>query len=351
MDKAIKSLMFDLAADREVFDAENNRALSKEEANDVLRNACFDLTGLNEKSSLRDIRRAFSKDSGKEFFEVIEEILDVYTPGGWKDNEFFDQFVETRNMKDGDLNEFWAKEDIILNVAKVAGDHHDLIMQKLNEGESYSVPTSVYAVKVGTDIRMFLTGRKDWAEFIEAVSKAMNKAVRDEIYTEFMNAADKMASVSGFSGTGALSSSVKEDFDEIIENVAGINESEVVIMGTKTALKQLGKLTLVDWRSNSQKEAVAETGILGSYEGATLIEIPQRFENNDVASALVDSTLLFIMPVVDYKPVKFVDYGETSLEVTEVGDTMNDQQSFEVQRRMGAASIITRKFGVWDLDA
>lgn len=350
MDKNIKTLMFDLAAGKSVYDEELNRELTKDEANEVLRKACYDLLGLDENSTDRDIKRAMKKQSAQEFFEVIEEVLDQYSPDGFKDNEFFDAYVETRNMKDGDMNEFWTDDDIVLNVAKVSGDHHDLIMQKLGAGSSFNVQTAVYAVKVGHDIRMFLTGRKNWGDFIDAVAKAFNKKIRNTMYTEFMNAADKLPTMDGLKGSGDLTSATKDEFDTILMNVGGLNESDVMIMGTKTALKKLNGLANVDWISESQKEKVANTGIMGTYEGTTLIEIPQRFEKNDTASALVDNTKLLIFPVVDYKPVKFVDYGENTLEVTEKGDTMNDQQSFEVQRRMGISTIITRLFGVWDLE-
>lgn len=197
---------------------------------------------------------------------------------------------------------------------------------------------------------MFLTGRKSWTEFLDAVVKAFTKKIQDEIYTEFMDVAKKLPVKTGFVGTGKLTASKKDEFDEIISNVSGVNESDVVILGTKTALKKLTGLADVDWISASQKESVANSGILGSYEGTTLIEIPQRFANNDVATKLVDNTKLLIMPLVDYKPVKFVDYGETELEVTEAGETMNDQQTYEVQRRLGVGVIITRYIGQWTLE-
>jgi hypothetical protein len=57
------------------------------------------------------------------------------------------------------------------------------------------------------------------------------------------------------------------------------------------------------------------------------------------------------MPMVDNKFVKFVDYGETTLEVTEAGDTMNDQQTYEVQRRMGIGVVITKYFGKYTVNA
>ncbi len=57
---------------------------------------------------------------------------------GFQDNEFFNDFVESKNIANGDKNEYWVKNnDVILTVAKVSGDHHDLSLQKLAEGQSF----------------------------------------------------------------------------------------------------------------------------------------------------------------------------------------------------------------------
>ena len=66
------------------------------------------------------------KKHGAELFEVIEEAVDFKVSTGFKENEFFNEFVEMKNVNDGDRNEFWVDKDVILTVAKVSGDHHDL---------------------------------------------------------------------------------------------------------------------------------------------------------------------------------------------------------------------------------
>lgn len=350
MENTVRNLMFDLAFNRDIYD--DDKKISKAEANDTLRSACYDLLGVNVQSTEKQIKRALNSEKANEFFEVIEEIIEQEIQYGFRDNEFFNDFVEMRSLTDGNRTDFWADEDIILNVARVSGDQHDYTIQRLAAGSSYTVPTSRYAVKVGGDIRLFLTGRKDWSELINAVATAYIHKIQNELYAEFMNAAEKLPVTNGFKGTGALGKDKKDDFDEIISNVASVNNvSSVVIMGTKTALKKLNALTDVDWIANSQKEAVANTGILGSYEGTTLLEIPQRFKDNKLAEKLVDPSILLIFPVIDYKPVKFIDGGETYLEVTEAGENADDMQTYEAQRRMGIATIITRQFGQWDLDA
>ena len=349
MNEEIRNLIIDRTRKIAIFDAENNRAVSDREADDTIRNYLFSELGLNEKSSNKEIKRALESEAGKAFFAIIEEVIDEIIITGWKDNEFFNDFVEVRNMSDGDANEFWTEKDIILNVAKISGDAHDLVMQKLNEGQSFTVPTAVYGIKVGSDIRMFLTGRLNWNEFTQAVARAFVNAIQEELYAEFMDAASKLPVTAGFIGNGALSAASKDAFDEIISNVETVNGTQVVILGTKTALKKLNALTDVDWIANSQKEDVAADGILGSYEGTKLIEIPQRFKFNEVGEKLVDDKKLLIFPVVDYRPIKMVDYGIKEFEITQVGEYQNDLQSLEAQRRMGISTIITRYFGEWNL--
>lgn len=169
------------------------------------------------------------------------------------------------------------------------------------------------------------------------------------MYAEVMNAGAKLPSQ--FKGTGTLGSSTKDAFDTLIENVSIANGNvPVYIMGTKTALKKITALADVDWITDEQKSSVATSGRLGSYEGTTLFEIPQRFAPNDITKKLVDSNKLLIMPQTEDRFVKFVDVGETEIyEQTEIGDRMDDTMKYEVQRSMGIATQIGRYFGQWQL--
>lgn len=345
-----KNLMFDYGLGKDVFD--EGRQVGKSEINETIKRVCFESLGLGEKPTARDVKRALKKDSALELFSIIEEVLDLKISTGFAENEFFNMFIETRNIADGDAPEFVVNQETYLNVAKVTGANHDNITQKLAEGVPFTVPTSVYVVKVGTDIRLFLTGQKDWAEWIDAAAKAIVRELMAEAYGELMSASTNIPATAQFNKTGALAAATKDTFDTLIEDVGAVNDSDVIIMGTKTALKKLNGLADVDWIADSQKEAYASTGIMGRYEGTVLVEIPQRFANGTTATKLVDNTKLLILPVVDdNKFLKMVDYGETTLEVTEVGATMNDQQTYEIQRRMGIAAILTRYFGTWTITA
>ena len=125
LDTSVKNLMFDLGAGREIYDAEAGRVISKAEASDTIRKACFEYLGLTKDSTNKQIKRALNSERGTQFFTVIEEIIDTQIAHGLSENEFFNAWVESKNMADGDRNEFWADDEIILTVSKVSGDNHD----------------------------------------------------------------------------------------------------------------------------------------------------------------------------------------------------------------------------------
>ena len=194
-----------------------------------------------------------------------------------------------------------------------------------------------------------MAGKVDWAGFINKIYEAFDKKVNDMVYAAVMAAGDKVLPTSQFTKTGTLN---KDTLITLVEDVQTANGVEAVIMGTKTALRALNALTKVDWAdpASSIREAVANTGIIGNYEGTPLMEIPQKFTDKTLATPIVDNKKIYIMPAVDDRFIKFVDYGETELEVNEKGATQDDMQSYEVQRRMGVGTLMTRYHGEWTLD-
>lgn len=351
----VKNLMFDLAMGNEIFDGE--RVVSKAEAEGKLRMICQKIFGVNENSSKRELKRAY-REHGREFFDIIEEVVDVVISNGFKDNEFFNDFVDYRNLALGDAYEFYSEDDVILAISEIGVSHHDFYLQRLGKGQATTIPYKRYGAAVGADINLYMIGREDWATLCNAIAKAFAIQIQQEIYGQLLTAANAIpASIrSGFVGTGALSATTKDDFDEIISNVQTANESEVVILGTKTALKKLNALSDVTWRAASLKEDVSHSGRMGDYEGTVLMEIPQRFTSKTDLTPLIDNTKLWILPASQTdKFIKMVDVGETEIdEITEKGEEhgrIDDIMKYEVQRSYGIATMLGRYFGQWTLTA
>lgn len=350
----VKNLMSDLAMHREMFDADGNK-ITKQDAEKTLLEISRDIFGLSSDYTPREFNRAM-RDHSREWFDIIEETVDEYIEYGMRESELFNQLVNYRTRKLGQDNLFWVPgDDIILSVAKVGTSHHDYILQRYNEGESYTVPVARYGAAIGADINRYMAGQEDWDRLVNAIGKAFILKQQVEIYNLAMNAAEKLPVQTGFVETGALSSTTKEKFDEVIANVSAANDgAAVVIFGTSLALKQINKLADVDWASNSQKEDIASMGRLGDYEGTMLFEVPQRFADKSLTTKLFDDKKLLFLPVgVDNKLIDFFTYGETEIdEVTEKGETSgryDDLMKYEVQMSWGAAVRIHRQFGMWTL--
>lgn len=349
-----KNLMLDLALHRDIYDEDGNK-ISKQMANEKLREITLAIFELEPGFSDREYHRAMKKHS-QEWFEIVEETVDEYIAYGMRENEIFNQLVNVRSRALGQDNLFWVPEkDVILSIAKVGTSHHDYILQRLGKGESYAVPVARYGAAVGMELNRYMAGQEDWDKLIATLAKSFTMKQQVEIYNLAMSAATQLPVTTGFVGTGAFSTSTKAAVDAIIENVSAANDgAEVVAIGTRTALKNFTKLGDVNWIAPSMKESVAHTGLLGDYEGTDLIVVEQRFADSTLTTKLFDDTkILFLAKGVDNKLIDMFTYGETEIdEITEKGEEhgrYDDLGKYEIQMSWGMAVRVKRMFGQWTL--
>ena len=339
---SFKKLMFQTATDT------LEDGVSKKEANDKIREISFAVLGLDENASRKQIRNAMRRHK-IDIYEVTEELIQDLLKTGWGDNPFFREFVEIKNLDDGDTNIFYTPDDVILTVAEVSGNHHDLFRQRLGAGKTFSVKTSWYGVKIYTEYEHFLTGAIDWAAFIQKVYEAFDKKVNDMIYSSLASVASTLTPSGQFNKTGTLDRDV---LLTLIEDVQAATGDDVVIMGTKSALGKLDAVGDASWRSNEMKQERYTTGRLGYWEGVRKIEIPQSFAPGGTTAKQVDPTLLLFMPVSeDNKFIKLFNEGEARVHEDDNPDINMDMTlEFEYQQKLGVGTVVGKKFGVWDID-
>lgn len=344
----VKALMMDL------YTGDIEEGTSKKEAEESLRNITRKIFGLDEKSTKRDRARAY-REHGRQFFDVIEEIVDSTVTTGLREDEWFNAMVNYHNLAEGDENLFVNKhEDVILSVAKMGKRHHDTILQRLPEDTTYQIATDVYGAAVGADIDRYLIGQEDWASLVDAITRAFIDLVQNLIFTEIYSAYQQIPVQTGFVDSGALNTTNRKAFNKVLQNVSVANgNAEVVIVGTMVGLQMLEGLIDVNWIAQSQKEAKAANSRLGNYGRYQLVEIPQKFAKNDVTRDMYNDNILFVFAVGDQKLVDMVDVGETIIdEVTERGEAngrIDDVMKYEVQRELGVGVRLGRYFGQWTI--
>lgn len=110
-------LMFDTAKGIE--------KVEKEDANQKIREIMFQVLGVNEGCDRKTLRKAIRRHK-LDIYEVIEETVENLLVSGWGENPFFNDYVEIKSHNDGDTNEFYTKDEVILTVSELSGNHHDI---------------------------------------------------------------------------------------------------------------------------------------------------------------------------------------------------------------------------------
>lgn len=346
-----KKLCFNLLHGEDIYEVDENgreRRMSAAEANRAVRKVFMDICGLSEDDlKSNKTRRRAEKDHQREIFEIIEEEIDFKINEGFAESEWFNKLVEAKNLKLGDANEFKSHVKQLFIVGDYSGDNHDITMQQLAEGETFLVKTSPKTVKIGKDIDLIILGRIDFSDWIAKIAESYIQYVQKMIYAQVTVAVNKLPSQ--YKDTGALSAATKQNFDDLLDRVAVANGSDVVIMATKSALKKISNLADVQWASDAQKQQMNNYGRLGIYEGTTLIEIPQKLDFDRTTRLMSDKQIL-MLPVTDDRFIKFVDEGETEIfEVNEKAQLVDDFDTYEVSRRIGADVVLGQYFGCWTL--
>ena len=255
------------------------------------------------------------------------------------------KYVDQRNLALGDKNDFLVEDDSILSVMKVAGNHTDIVRQRLGAGTSKSIETYWVALAVYAEFERVLTGAEDFGKFITKVYDAYDRYIKDAIYKTFLDYNKSIPAM--YKKTGSVTA---ENLNELCDLVSTAMGAPVTIMGTRTALAKVTALQNSDYISDAMKDEHYRNGMLGMWEGKELIEIPQIFEKGKVGTYKLDNNIIWIMPANVDKFIKFVNEGDTQLKSVMDKDVNLDMTyEYTFMSKLGFAVITSACFGVYDI--
>lgn len=273
-------------------------------------------------------------------FEITEEIVNVTIAEDVLNSPFIDAFVEVKNRKLGDRTAFYS-EGGLLSVAVFAGNHWDTNRQALDLGDEITLPKEWIFIHVYEELERFLLGITTLEKLTDKIYKSVNKFIQDRLYAQFQNVANAVPD--DFSATGNSEEAVGKLCDKV--QAAG-GYASLTIAGTKAALRKLANIIPDKMFADSQREAKANTGSIGDWEGNKLMVIPQTLKSGTFELALNDNQL-FIMGG-DVKPIKLEFIGDTRSDMDTTGKKYNDMTvDIQVQTLMGMGLILPPYFGVF----
>lgn len=274
-------------------------------------------------------------------FEIIEEIVNVTISNDVLNCPFIENFVEFKNRALGDRTAWYSEGNTFLTVASFAGNHWDTNRQALDNGDEFTLPKEWVFIHVYDELERFLLKITSLEKLTDVIYKSFNKYIKDRLYVQFQNVAasvpaEFVASGNSEEAVGALC--------DLIQAAGGY--SALTIAGNKAALRKLAGIVPDKMFADSQREAKANTGSIGEWEGNKLMVIPPALKAGTFELAL-DDTMLFIMGA-DVKPIKLEFIGDTRTQEVTDGRINNDMtMELQVQTCLGMGMMLPQAFGVF----
>ena len=333
-----------------VMDASNRifTKFNREETQNTLREQFNAILGIDFKSATDMKRRQAWRDHGKELYSVIEDVLADRMNDGWNStNSFFEEYVDERNLADGDTAQLYVPDTSLLVVSKWAQDHHDILRQKITPGVAYTVETTPYVIKVYADFRAFMLGKIDFAELVDRMYKSIEQYRKAALYKAFMSADTLLPT--DMKSSIAFGPNTKTDIVDQIEAVKAATGYDVILVGTRSAVQRLQNTVSYNMWSGNMKDEQNQNGYLANYEGYKVLPLERVNEAGTRTSVFsaTDNKKIFIMPVSsDFKPIVRVNEGDVAYYERGMDGSMQDMTiEAEIWYKEGIAVIINMLFG------
>ncbi len=308
---------------------------SNNDACETLRQAFIDLNGGSTKVDFKTLRR-----NGAQMFEILEEILQNTVLEGLPEDNFFEQFVEYKNLALGDQNSFYVPDKTMLVISEISDGRASLRRQRMDVGTNTSITTSWKGIQIYEHLSRLLSGRVDFNEMLVALEKAFKLKINDDVYTAFTGAFASLPT--GFTTSGSFD---EDSMIDIIEHVEAATGKQALLAGTRKALRKVTTATV----SDSAKEDVYKMGYYGNFNGTPMMRIKQVHTVGTYTFKLSENDIYVV--TTDEKPVKFVTEGEVRIIN---GDALANQdltQDYFCANQYGTGVVITDLFGKYEISA
>ena len=312
-------------------------AFSEGNPSDVIRNALIEANGGSTQIDIKAMR----KNKG-EFYELVEELIVASIIEGLPESNPIFQWAETKNGKAGDKPEFRVHKDAVLAVAEVANGTLGIRRQRIFGDTTKTLTPIPHAVKVYEELQRLLSGRADWTDFVNAVSRSFILDTNRAIADAFASVATTTPNVISETGTFSETSMVN-----LIEKVEMNNPGKVArIFGTKPALRNLN-MSVSNMVGETIKDDYYNMGYMGKFNGTDVFELKNGFKA-DGTTKILDDTKLYVI-ATDEKFIKYYNEGDALIVESALGDNADLTQDYTVINTYAVAVELADKIGLYDM--
>lgn len=310
---------------------------SKEDGMETLRQALIEANGGSTTLDYRAIRDG--KCNG--VFALVEELINKTVMEGLPESCPLFDYVEWRNLKEGDTNVFELRDDGVFVVSDIAQGTQGLRRQRIAGGEEITVKTQLKGIKIYEELRRVLAGRVDFNELIDKVSEAFQKKISEDIYEAVVAAFDGL--VAPYTN-GAAGSFDEAKLTEIIDHVEAATGKKAVILASKQAARKIDGVKGAD--SHSAKEDLYAMGYFGHFY-TTPILVMQNGHKANTTDFILKNDLYVIAG--DEKFIKGATEGETLIIPGNPLSNADLSQEFLMAQNYGLKAVVCAEMGCYRL--
>lgn len=309
---------------------------SASDSKEVIRQALIEANGGSTTLDFRAVRDG----QCNKLFALIEEIITKTVIEGLPDSCPLFNYVDLRNLAEGDTNVFEIEDDGLFFVAEIADGTQGLRRQRMVGGEELTIRTKLKGIKFYEELRRILAGRVDILKMIDKVSESFQKQINSDIYAVVVGAFEGL--VAPFKESGSFD---EAKLTAIIDHVEAATGQTAKIIGSKQAVRKITGVKGSD--SDSAKEDLYAMGYYGHFYNTPILVMNNAHKVGSKEFILGDD--LYIVAGED-KFVKFVTEGDTLIINGNPLDNADLSQEYLMAMRYGMKVIFASEgFGHYAL--
>lgn len=274
------------------------------------------------------------------FFNLIGVVIDAILPKVLTTQ--FDMFTTVKNAAWGDKLIVEVTSPDYFAVSKVGNGNSNTRRQRLDRRAVELAPV-MRAVAVGESLFRILSGKADWAQFINKVAISMATAIKTDVYTAIYDSYTSLDAT--YQASGAFDPATFVTMAEHVKAACG--GLEPVIFGTTLALSKVLPATgVAGVTSMNMLDAYNTQGYLGRYRGYNMFALEQAHIPSTDTFAISNNFLL-IIPMGTNKIANLGFEGEGIVYTNAAESNAGMEVEYKFQKAWDVQVLAAMKYGIY----
>lgn len=310
--------------------------LTLEQADEIIIKNLRSMLGLKNLDKIESKELFRRTDFINQFSSILEIVIDDKVDRYLQANKFFKNYSELYRVKERETIQFKVKNQKSIVLSEHSGNSWSMERQRLNSGKLFSPEKKNYAVHIYEETARLLNLESSFVDLVDSLFQGVIDRIMQSIVNVFQKSFEYLPT--NLKHTGNYDS---KELTKLLNKVSSMNGglNKPIIIGNAIALDNLfvgANNGIAPFLSDRMKDEINETGMLGTWRGYRVIELPQIY-NPETGKNTIDEDTLYIVSAED-KFIKGI-IGTSFIRMLDFTQTNDMTTNFQYHLQMGFAGI------------